>query len=129
MAMSRRALLLRLAIYGPLLTYFGWQAWGRYQAGRAAERRAAERKARIDRVLREQTQTVTLPDGTTREVHVLTPEQAEEIWGVRTGDPDDASARDPGAAQAAPTPAPSGDATGPAAPATIPPVSHQTPQE
>ncbi|RMG98200.1 MAG: hypothetical protein D6705_06610 [Deltaproteobacteria bacterium] len=82
MRLPRRAILIRILIYGPLLGYFGWRAYERYATARDAERRAAERDAEIRRILDEQSQTVTLPDGTTKQIPVITPEQARKLWGI-----------------------------------------------
>lgn len=68
----RLGVIIRVAIYVPLLGFFGWRAWERF----AAERDAA------DQMFRERVsiwlanpQTIVLPNG--EALPMLTPEQAE----------------------------------------------------
>jgi len=115
MRLPRRAILVRALVYGPLLAYFGWRAYERYSTQRAAERREAQRRARIEQVLESQSRPVTLPDGTVRHVPVVTPEQARELWGIEVpaSKPGEASMTDePNAAP--PGKVPAGEPPGPA---------------
>jgi hypothetical protein len=69
----RLGLLIRLAIYVPLLGFFGWRAWERFQT----EREGADQMFREDvaRWLENPPQTLLLPNG--EALPMLTPEQAE----------------------------------------------------
>ena len=88
MRMPRKAILIRLAIYVPLLSYFGWQAWQHLQAERAAgappemEQAPGELADPFDGL---PTKTIDV-DGKKVKVYEITPEQAEAYLGVKPGD-------------------------------------------
>jgi hypothetical protein len=65
--------LIRLAIYLPLLGFFGWRAWERF----ASERVAADEvfRERVSGWLEQPQRVILLPNGET--LPMLTPEQAE----------------------------------------------------
>jgi hypothetical protein len=69
----RLGLILRLAIYVPLLGLFGWRAWERF----SIEREGADEifRERVSAWLEHPPETITLPDGSA--LPMLTPEQAE----------------------------------------------------
>ena len=110
MRLPRKGILIRIAVYGTLLAFFGWQAWTKH---RAEKELAAEQAAH--------TRSATLPDGRTIEYMELTPEQAERMFGVppavERGAPDAAPAPAPEGAAAAPVAPPGPPETAPAAPA------------
>ncbi len=68
----RLGILIRLAIYLPLLGFFGWRAWERF----ANEREAADEvfRERVGQWLEHPPQTMILPNG--EALPMLTPEQA-----------------------------------------------------
>jgi hypothetical protein len=69
----RLGIVIRLAIYVPLLGFFGWRAWERF----SNEREAADEvfRERVSAWLGEPPQTIVLPNGET--MPIMTPEQAE----------------------------------------------------
>jgi hypothetical protein len=69
----RLGLIIRLAIYVPLLGYFGWRAWDRAMT----EREAADEvfRERVSGWLSSPPQNLVLPNGDT--LPIMTPEQAE----------------------------------------------------
>jgi hypothetical protein len=69
----RLGLLIRLAIYVPLLGFFGWQAWVRFSNERVASDELF--RERVSQWLENQPQVMVLPNGET--LPMLTPEQAE----------------------------------------------------
>ncbi len=69
--MSRRGLIIRLLIFVPLLAYFGYGAYQKWRAEQAAEDAAPTSRK------------MQLPDGRTIDVIELTPEQAEQQFGVK----------------------------------------------
>lgn len=71
MRLPRKGILIRLCIYIPLLGFFGWKAWQRYQAEQTVERAAPE----IDGVKR----TLTTPDGKSIEFIEITEDQARKM--------------------------------------------------
>lgn len=79
MRWPRKGVLIRLAIYVPLLTYFGWGAIQSCRARQDAERAQAQESTE-DR-LAPYKREIEMPDGTKREIYELTPEQAEQILG------------------------------------------------
>ena len=109
MRLPRKGILIRLAIYLPLIGFFGWQAVSRYLDERKAEAEAEATRSKLDALPPEQFRTFTLPDGTVKKVPVLTPEQAEEIYGVKVPEDQRKSADDEPAAPA-PTPEPTPEA-------------------
>jgi hypothetical protein len=64
---------IRLAIYVPLLAFFGWRAWERF----STEREAADEvfRERVSTWLEHPPQTIMLPNG--EALPMMTPEQAE----------------------------------------------------
>lgn len=66
-------ILIRVAIYVPLLGFFGWRAWERF----ATEREAADEvfRAHVSAWLEQSQQVIMLPNG--EALPMLTPEQAE----------------------------------------------------
>ncbi len=76
--MSRRGLVIRLLIFGPLFAYFGYGAVQKWRAERATPElspEAAELKAA--------TKTLQLQNGRTIDIVELTPEQAERLHGIK----------------------------------------------
>lgn len=69
----RLGVAIRLAIYVPLLGFFGWRAWERF----ASEREAADEvfRERMSAWLEHPPQTIVLPNG--EALPMMTPEQAE----------------------------------------------------
>lgn len=69
----RVGIILRVAIYVPLLGFFGWRAWERF----SSEREAADEvfRERVGQWLANPPQTILLPNG--EALPMLTPEQAE----------------------------------------------------
>ena len=83
-----RRIWIRLAIYVPLIGFFGWRAWQTSVARRAAQEAPAQRL-----------ETITLPDGTVRKVQYLSPDEAKIRF---QGGADGAAAPAPGAAATTP---------------------------
>lgn len=132
--MSRKGLLIRVLIFGPLFAYFGYGAVQKWRAGQAEERSEAEARAAREAELGAATKTVNLGDGRTIDIVELTPEQAERLHGIKlseglekakeaekAGSMTDSKALKP-ASEAGATPAPAGDGAGatPAPPAPPP---------
>ena len=69
----RLGVTIRLAIYVPLLGFFGWRAWERF----STEREAADEvfRERVSTWLEHPPQTLMLPNG--EALPMMTPEQAE----------------------------------------------------
>ncbi|HVI00033.1 MAG TPA: hypothetical protein VM869_15050 [Enhygromyxa sp.] len=69
----RLGIIIRLAIYLPLLGFFGWRAWDRF----TTERDAADEvfRERVGAWLEHPPQTIVLPNG--EALPMMTPEQAE----------------------------------------------------
>lgn len=89
MQLPRKAVLIRICIYGPILAYFGYLAWQKYSAEQAEADVPGLEGSR---------HTFTLPDGKSVEVVEITEEQARQM-GLEP----------PGAADAkSPAPAPPG---------------------
>lgn len=94
MRMPRKAVLIRLAIYLPLLGYFGWRAFDHYRAERASERdppQAQESVELADPFEGMPTKTIDV-DGKQVKVYEITPEQAEAYLGVEPNAADAADA-------------------------------------
>jgi hypothetical protein len=72
--MSRRGLIIRLLIFVPLFAYFGYGAYQKWSAERAYD---AEPGAPSN------SRKMTLPDGRSIDVIELTPEQAEQQYGIK----------------------------------------------
>lgn len=102
MALPRKGILIRLAIYVPLIGFFGWQAINRFLEDRGQDATIDAQQRKLDALPPEKFQSFTLPDGTVKKVPVLTPEEAEEIYGIEV--PDKTQAAPPSAA--APTDSP-----------------------
>jgi len=83
MQWPRKGILIRLAIYVPLLTYFGWMACARWRSDRdaAAEAEELRRAPSLGDKLAPHKKTITLPDGTQQDIYELSPEEAEAILG------------------------------------------------
>lgn len=76
MRWPRRGILIRLAIYVPLLSLLVWRAQGGCdEPGRAKKDDGLEQKLAPHR------KVITLPDGTQQEIVELTAEEAEAILG------------------------------------------------
>ncbi len=127
MRLPRKGILIRLVIYGGLLSYFGWQALEHYFAEKEAEAGVAAEND--DRGL--PSRKVNLPDGRSVEVLEITPEQAEQMYGVppsvMPGEPEGGAAKTPPAeapAEAPPSvpPADAPEASPEPAPAAEPPA-------
>lgn len=71
MRLPRKGILIRLCIYLPLLAFFGWKAYQRYQSEQAAERAAPE--------LEGTKRVITGPDGKPIEYFEITEEQAKKM--------------------------------------------------
>ena len=99
MRLPRKGVLIRLAIYGPLLGYFGWQALEKWRAEQAAAEQSAE--PTIDEKLAPHKKWVTFPDGTKQAIYELSPQEAADILGHEVPAP--------GAEQASSKPAPDSD--------------------
>ncbi len=111
MRLPRKGILIRIVIYGGLLSYFGWQAINHYMDEKEAEEGAA---AEVDSSGVPSRQ-YKLPDGRSVEVLEITPEQAEQMYGVSPsvmpGEPEEgSSAPKPPAAEEAGGAAPEGEA-------------------
>lgn len=107
MRLPRKAILIRLCIYIPLLAFFGWQAYKRYQAEQEVKTAAPE----IEGVKR----TIAGPDGKPIEYFEITEDQAKQMgWQPEPAKP---AAPPEGAAKPATAePSPDAKAPAPAAP-------------
>ena len=95
MRWPRKGILIRILIYVPIIGYLAWAAAGKWRA----EREATEGAAELDTIEPGETpyrQKIKMPDGTEREVTIVTPEQAEEILGGKPGQVDHAAAEPAG---------------------------------
>jgi hypothetical protein len=112
MRLPRRGILIRIVIYGALISFFGWQAWKKSQED-AELSGGADDPADGPR-----TREATLPDGRRIEYIELTPEEAQKRFGASPAfERDDKPAAPPADAPPAPaTPATPEEGT-PAAPA------------
>lgn len=81
--MSRKGLIIRVLIFGPLFAYFGYGAVQKWRAGKAEEQLAAEARAAREAELGAATKKVQLGDGRTIDIVELTPEQAERLHGIK----------------------------------------------
>lgn len=84
----QRRIWIRVAIYVPLLLYFGWGALQKYRAEQAAAGASAEPDSPEDADPFEglPSSEMTMPDGRKIRVLELSPEQAEEL-GLAPPDP------------------------------------------
>jgi hypothetical protein len=71
MRLPRKAILIRLCIYIPLLAFFGWQAYKRFRTEQEVKNAAPE----IEGVKR----TITGPDGKPIEYFEITEDQAKQM--------------------------------------------------
>lgn len=71
MRLPRKAILIRLCIYIPLLAFFGWQAYKRYRSEQEVQSAAPE----LGGVKR----TITGPDGKQIEYFEITEDQAKQM--------------------------------------------------
>lgn len=78
MRLPRKAILIRLCIYVPLLTYLSWRAFDHWWA---QHHPPPDDGSELDRKLAPHKRMIVLPDGTQQEIVELTPEQAEAILG------------------------------------------------
>ncbi|MCB9704452.1 MAG: hypothetical protein H6711_21390 [Myxococcales bacterium] len=78
MPLPRKGILIRFVVYGTLIAFFGWRAWDRHQEEKAAEAAATSPSGETGLPSRE----YRLPDGRSVEVLEVTPEQAQEMFGV-----------------------------------------------
>ncbi len=78
MRLPTRGVLIRLCIYVPLIGFLGWRAM-HSRCGPQSAHMAEEPK--LEDEFAPYRKTLTLPDGTQREIVELTPEQAEAILG------------------------------------------------
>ena len=80
MRWPRKGILIRLAIYIPIIGYLGWQAIEKWRSERAVMEHAPQsHEEELDKHKR----VIQLPDGRTQEVYELSPEQAERILGTK----------------------------------------------
>lgn len=84
--MSRKGVLIRVLIFGPLFAYFGYGAVQKWRSGQADERSEAEARAAREAELGAATKTVKLGDGRTIDIVELTPEQAERLHGIKASE-------------------------------------------
>jgi len=77
MRWPRRGILIRLAIYVPVIAFLAWRAQGGCEQRGGTEAKDDE----LEQKLAPHRKTITLPDGTQQEVVELTQEEAEQILG------------------------------------------------
>lgn len=70
MRLPSKGILIRLCIYVPLLAFFGYKAYQRYQSEQAAETAAPEKGVK---------RTIVGPDGKPMEYFEITEEQARQM--------------------------------------------------
>jgi hypothetical protein len=94
MRLPRKGVLIRLAIYVPLIAFLSWNAIETCQVRRQAadEAAATPRAPSVDERLEQHKRIITLPDGTQQPIYELTPEEAQELLGAPVEVPDDAPA-------------------------------------
>lgn len=95
MRWPRRGILIRLAIYVPLIGVLAWRAQGGCDQSARME---LEKDDALEQKLAPHRKVITLPDGTQQEIVELTAEEAEAILGHPIPHdlddaPDDASPR------------------------------------
>ena len=90
MRWPRKGILIRLAIYIPVIGFLGYNAWQKYRA-RSAAQEAAEAPAVDPRreELEQHKREYTMPDGSKQQVYELTPEEAERLLGTPAVIPED----------------------------------------
>jgi hypothetical protein len=84
--MTRRALLIRVLIFGPLFAYFGYGAYQKWRSEQTEEQAAAAAAAAREAELKAATKSVQLGDGRAIDIVELTPEQAERLHGIKVPD-------------------------------------------
>jgi len=87
--MTRRALLIRVLIFVPLLAYFGYGAYQKWQNERAQTQIEADAATAREVELKGATHSVKLHDGRSIDIVELTPEQAERLHGIKMPPPED----------------------------------------
>ena len=92
MRLPRKGVLIRLAIYVPLIGFLSWNAITNCQARRAAEEAAATPAPNVQERLEPHKRMITMPDGSQQAIYELTPEEAQELLGAPVDVPDDAKA-------------------------------------
>jgi hypothetical protein len=75
--LPRRGILIRLAIYLPILAFLSWRAGQKYMAEQHPEPAQDE----LELKLAPHKTTITLPDGTQQTVYEMTESEAERILG------------------------------------------------
>lgn len=89
MPWPRKGVLIRLAIYVPLIAFLGYNACTTWRARRDAEDVAAQPSPTLHQKLAPHKRLITLPDGTQQAVYELTPEEAQELLGAPVQMPGD----------------------------------------
>lgn len=115
MAWPRKGVLIRLAIYLPIIGYLGWQAIEKWRSEQAVMEHAPQSP---EDELEKHKRVIQLPDGRTQEIYELSPEQAERILGTKV--PDSPGAEPGTAAPARPN--------GPGSPGTAQPPTKGEPE-
>lgn len=77
--MSRRGLIIRALIFGPLFIYFGFAAIQKCRL----EQQTADDAAKRDAEIRQNSKTIDLPNGKSMQVIELTPEEAAAKYGYK----------------------------------------------
>lgn len=91
MRLPRKGVLIRLAIYVPLIGFLSWNALQSCQARREAREAATTpTEPTVQDRLEPHKRIITLPDGSQQAVYELTPEEAQELLGTPVEVPDDA---------------------------------------
>jgi hypothetical protein len=93
MRWPRKGILIRLAIYGPLVAFLSYNACANWRARQDANELAEPpglTTQSLEEKLAPHKRTVTLPDGTKQDVYELTPEEAERLLGAPVAPPEDA---------------------------------------
>jgi len=121
MRLPRRGILIRIVIYGALISFFGWQAW------KKSQEQAELSGSTSDPADGPRAREATLPDGRRIEYIELTPEEAQKRFGAnpafeREGKPSPDSGAKP-EPEAKPPEAPSA----PTPPAEAPPEAPAAP--
>ena len=91
MRLPRKGVLIRLAIYVPLIGFLSWNAFTSCRARRDAEEAAnTPVEPSVEDRLEPHKRIITLPDGSQQAIYELTPEEAQDILGAPVDVPDDA---------------------------------------
>jgi hypothetical protein len=88
MRWPRKGIVVRLAIYVPVIGFLSWNACATYRARVAAEEVGAAPDPAAQELEKHQ-RVYTMPDGTQQKVYELTPEEAERLLGKPVALPDD----------------------------------------